>query len=173
MSVSELLSRIFAAAGDDRPVVLIDGRSGSGKSTVARRLVAGWPGGAQLVRLDDLYPGWDGLELGSAQVAETVLAPVNPGWRAWDWGAGRPGEWHPVDPTTPLVIEGSGALSRRNRELATFGIWVELDDDTRKKRALERDGATYAPHWDRWAAQEEAFLLRENPRTLADIVEAE
>ena len=45
-------------------VLLIDGRSGSGKTELARAVVAGVPE-AQLVRLDDLYPGWGGLEEGS------------------------------------------------------------------------------------------------------------
>jgi uridine kinase len=166
---SELRNLIAAAAGTARPVVLIDGRSGSGKSTLASELVSGWPG-AQLVRLDDVYPGWDGLEAGSAQVAERMLAASDPAWRRWDWAAGAPAEWNPIDPEHPLVVEGSGALSRANRALATFGIWVELDEATRKQRALERDGDTYAPHWDRWAAQEVAFANREHPRENADLV---
>jgi hypothetical protein len=45
---------------------------------------------------------------------------------------------------------------------------VELDDASRKQRALDRDGEAYAPHWDRWAAQELSFIERENPRALAD-----
>jgi len=149
--------------------VLVDGRSGSGKTTLAAALVAEWPE-AQLVRLDDLYPGWDGLEAGSAQVADSILAPANAGWRAWDWLSVRPGSWHPLDASRPLVVEGVGVLSRRNRALASFGVWVELDEVTRKRRALERDGETYAPHWDRWAAQEEAFIAREHPHLLADLV---
>jgi anthranilate synthase component 1/para-aminobenzoate synthetase len=39
----------------------------------------------------------------------------------------------------------------------------------RKKRALDRDGAAYAPHWDRWAAQEDAMLARERTPDRADI----
>ena len=68
------------------------------------------------------------------------------------------------------MIEGCGALSRANRALASFGIWVELDDESRKRRALARSGDDYAPHWDRWAAQEGAFIAREQPRGLADVV---
>ncbi|WP_411700683.1 ATP-binding protein [Conyzicola sp.] len=150
-------------------VVLIDGRSGSGKTELARAIVAGSPT-AQLVRLDDLYPGWGGLEEGSRVVHDDILASDAPRWRRWDWALGRHAEWHDIDPGRPLVIEGCGALSRDNRGLATFGIWVALDAATRKRRALERDGSTYAPHWDEWAAQEDAFLTRENPAAHADAV---
>jgi cytidylate kinase len=151
-----------------RPVILIDGGSGSGKTTLASVLAPALA--AQLVRLDDLYPGWDGLEAGSALVHDDVLASANPGWQRWDWVTGTPAEWHALDASLPLVIEGSGCLSRANRARATFGIWVELDAPTRKQRALERDGEAYAPHWDRWAAQEREFASRELPWRLADIV---
>ncbi|PRY70060.1 hypothetical protein B0I08_101183 [Glaciihabitans tibetensis] len=150
-----------------QPRVLIDGRSGSGKTEFAALLVSAWPG-AQLVRLDDLYPGWDGLEAGSAMVHTQVLRELR--WRRWDWAANKPAEWHPLDPTRPIVVEGCGALSVENRRAATLGLWVELDDATRKARALARDGQAYAPHWDAWAAQEEVFLARERPRENADAI---
>ncbi len=151
-----------------RPVVLIDGGSGSGKSTLAAALAPALA--AQLVRLDDFYPGWDGLDSAGEAVRDGVLDPVRPGWRRWDWKAGAAAEWHAVDPALPLVIEGSGCLSRANRALASFGVWVELDLPTRKRRALARDGEDYAPHWDRWAAQERRFGLRERPWRLADLI---
>jgi len=158
----------LARASAARPVVLVDGRSGSGKTTIARELADGLD--AQLVRMDDLYPGWDGLEQGSRDVHDRVLGTSEPRWRRWDWKDDRPAEWHELDPTRALVVEGCGALSRANRALASLGIWVELDDATRKQRALARDGDEYAPHWDRWAAQEDAFIAREHPRELADAV---
>ena len=158
-----------AVCGQPRPVVLIDGRSGSGKSTLALSLQADLPR-AQLVRLDDLYPGWDGLEAGSRIVAERVLATSDPHWIRWDWGSGGEAERHELDPMAPLIIEGSGALSRANRALATFGVWVEREDGARKTAALSRDGESYAENWDRWAKQEEAFIASENPQRLADLV---
>ena len=53
------------------PVVVIDGRSGAGKSTLARLLVDTWPlpGLVQLVALDSIYPGWDGLSSGHSDAA--------------------------------------------------------------------------------------------------------
>jgi uridine kinase len=147
--------------------VLVDGRSGSGKTEFAALLVAAWPG-AQLVRLDDLYPGWDGLEAASSMVHTHVLGELR--WQRWDWTANLPAEWHFLDPTRPIIVEGCGALSAENRRAATLGLWVELDDETRKARALARDGDSYAPHWDGWAAQEEIFLARERPRELADAI---
>jgi uridine kinase len=156
-----------AAGADERQVILIDGGSGSGKTELGAVLAPAL--GAELVRLDDVYPGWDGLEAASLMVPGIIDGNC---WRRWDWAAGAPAEWHDLDPRRPLVIEGCGSLSRANRALATFGIWVELDEPTRKARALARDGDAYAPHWDRWAAQERAFFERERPDRLADDIRA-
>ncbi|RFA13832.1 hypothetical protein B7R22_11650 [Subtercola boreus] len=152
------------------PVVLIDGRSGSGKTQLATALADRWHGPVTLVRLDDIYPGWDGLDAATTHVHDHILAAAEPRWQRHDWISGLSAEWTPVDPALPLIVEGTGSLSRANAALATLCIWVELDDATRKERALARDGDTYTPHWERWAAQERAFLTRENPRALADVV---
>lgn len=147
-------------------IALIDGRSGSGKTELARLLAHTIPE-FQLVRLDDLYPGWNGLMAGSATVASIIR---DSRWQAWDWAESRPSAWHELDPSRPLIIEGVGAISRASRQLADVAIWVELDDATRKVRALQRDGDTYAPHWDEWAAQEVEFIAREDPRSLASVI---
>jgi uridine kinase len=160
--VEGLLTRIAGSP----PIVLIDGRSGAGKTGLAAALAGGLR--AELVRLDDIYPGWDGLEAASASVRADILLQHR--WRRWDWVANAEAEWHELDPGRALVIEGSGSLRRANRELATFGVWVELDEPTRKARALARDGAGYEPHWDRWAAQEQAFFDRERPDQIADLI---
>lgn len=164
-----LEQRVAGALQNERAVILVDGRSGSGKSTLARELVEAHPE-LQLVRLDDFYPGWDGLERGSRHVVDYVLDPVRPRWQAWDWAANAPGAWHELDPARPVLIEGVGAISAVSRARADLAVWVETDDDTRRRRALERDGATYEPHWERWAAQERVFLARERPRERADLV---
>ncbi len=158
---------LHRVASDPRPVLLIDGRSGSGKTTLGESVAPAL--GAQLVRLDDIYPGWGGLAAASEHVHEFVLAPRHPRWQRWDWATDRPGEWHELDPALPLVVEGVGALTRANRALATFAVWIERDADTRKRLALARDGALFAAHWDAWAAQEDAFIAREDPRSVADL----
>jgi cytidylate kinase len=159
-------------AAQDTWTVLVDGRAGAGKSTLARLLAAAT--GAALVRLDDVYPGWDGLEAGAEAVRRSLLAPRAIGeggtWQRWDWAAARPAEEHHVAATGGLICEGCGVLSRRSAPLAALRIWVELDAERRKARALRRDGELFAPHWDRWAAQEEAVIRTEDPASLADLV---
>lgn len=139
-------------------ITLIDGRSGSGKTYLAQEFPE-----AQVVHLDDVYPGWGGLDAASDAVPDILTAHR---WQQWDWTAGAPGQWHELDPARPIVIEGVGAISRASAPLADRAIWLELDAETRKQRALERE-PDFAEHWDDWAAQEEVFIARENPTALA------
>ncbi len=166
--LDELVTAIRDAAPGRRAVVLIDGRSGAGKSVLAESLAPRLD--AQLVSLDELYPGWEGLQAGSDAVHRTVLRARAPGWTRWDWAGARPAEWHPLDPGRAVVVEGCGALSRASRPLATFGIWVELDAGERRRRSSERDHGRFDRYWQVWAAQEDAFIARERPRELADRV---
>jgi uridine kinase len=159
-----------AEPAEPRPdVVLVDGRSGSGKTELARAMVAQKPE-LQLVRMDDLYPGWGGLEAGSRHVHDYVIAPAIRRWQRWDWADDAPAEWHLLDPGRPVLVEGCGALSRANRALATHAVWVELDAESRRARVRERDGDSWDEHWDDWAEQEEAFIAREHPASLADTI---
>lgn len=164
------LARTLDVAG---ATLLIDGRSGAGKSTLATRIGMTRPD-ALIIRLDDIYPGWDGLAWASEHLHREVLAPRAAGsegrWRAWDWAAGRPDRWHHVSFAQPLVIEGVGALTQANRALADLGVWVETDDDVRRARALARDGETYSPHWRRWAAQEAVHIAEHRPTDCADVI---
>lgn len=157
----------------DATTVLVDGRSGSGKSTLADRLHERWPHSV-VVRLDDVYPGWDGLAWASAHVLAELLTPRTAGrngrWRRWDWSTGTPAGWDDVPARQRLIVEGVGTLTAAHRAAADLGVWVDAADDVRKRRALARDGETFRPHWDRWAAQERDFIARHAPRARADLV---
>lgn len=147
-------------------MVLVDGRSGTGKTTLGNAVAEQL--GAQVVHLDDVYPGWDGLRAAADAVVADVLGTPS-GYRRWDWAAGAPADWVPLDPEAPVVVEGCGALSRASAPLASVRVWLETDDDTRWERAIGRDGAVFAREWDRWAAQESAFIAAEGPAELADV----
>ncbi|KJL28032.1 aminobenzoate synthetase [Microbacterium oxydans] len=162
--------RALAAAN---PVVLIDGGSGAGKSTLASLLAARWPftGRVQIIALDSLYPGWDGLDAGVAKAIEGILKPHGRGylgsWRRWDWTTDEEAETHAVDPALGVILEGSGVIRPETAGLADIRVWLESAEPGRKSRALARDGDAYRPHWDRWAAQEQRHAERDAPRSHA------
>ena len=151
-------SSMCEAAPAGVPVVTIDGYSGSGKSTLAaalERQLEGW----QILHLDDWYPGWDGLAAGT-QVARRICEDLRAGcpssYEAWDWEADAPGVVVDV-PVAPTIIEGCGAWDAD----ADLSIWIEdPGEDERRRRALARDGATYAPHWQRWADQDKGRFVK-------------
>lgn len=165
-----------ASAGEGTPVVLIDGPSGAGKSSLADLLVSRWPGAVapRIVRMDDLYPGWDGLDAASSALSADLLEPLATSgsgrWRRWDWVQDHPAEWHELTGPAPVVVEGCGTLARANVRWAHLALWLDADDDLRKVRALDRDGATFASHWDQWQTEFERYLDREAPRANADLV---
>ncbi|CAJ1495379.1 hypothetical protein [[Mycobacterium] burgundiense] len=169
MEISELVRRLPAGAR----TVLIDGRSGAGKTDLAAALQRAWADSA-VISLDDIYPGWDGLSWAGEHIRGALLEPRASGrpgrWRRWDWATDAPAEWHTVAPGQRVIVEGVGTLTAANRALADLGIWVEASDADRKRRALLRDGDTYAPHWDRWARQERDFIAAHDPRTVADLI---
>nr|WP_197376133.1 hypothetical protein [Mycolicibacterium baixiangningiae] len=173
VTVESVVRRLTAAGAT---TVLIDGRSGSGKSTLADQLCARWESSV-VVRLDDIYPGWDGLAWAVDHIYRELLQPRADGrrgcWRRWDWATGTADGWNSVEPGRRLIVEGVGALSRASSAVADLGIWVDTRDDVRKQRALQRDGDSFRPHWERWARQEDTYIAGHTPRSAADILVTE
>ena len=153
----------------------VDGRSGTGKTTLAARLAQVLePAGAPVVHLDDIYPGWDGLAAGIDMLVAGVLAPLSAGhdgrWRRWNWVRDEPGDWVEMAWAPAVVVEGAGAGARACRPYLSSLLWLHTDDATRYTRAITRDGAAFAAQWDRWAAQEAAYLASDEPRAHADVL---
>ncbi len=162
---------VRALRADPRGRVVIDGRSGAGKTTLARRVAE--LAGARLVSLDEFYEGWTGLAGATAVAARLVAAHADGSacaFHRWDWERDEfSARETTVDPSVALVIEGCGALSAAAAGRATATIWIDGDAEVRKRLALTRDGDSFAPYWDMWAAQEEAHIRANAPARLAQI----
>lgn len=167
------------------PIILIDGRAASGKSSLAadlkNALFKELEQAPRLIHMDDLYPGWEGLQLGSYYLNQQILQPLSNGktanWQLWDWQkaergrADEPGNgWREFAGGTPLIVEGCGALSRVSSELAHLRVWIEAPKELRHARWIERDGEKFNDYWHIWAAQEDEFYQQEKSKSLADLV---
>ena len=152
-------------------LLCIDGPSGSGKTTLAAAVAALAPG-SQVVHMDDLYEGWDGLPTVDAQLGGLLrpLAADRPGtYRRYDWHRAAWAEQVSVPPGPLLVLEGVGSGSDTVADLVTLLVWVEADHAERMRRGLERDGDAFAPHWEAWAVAEQQHFDRHRTRERADV----
>ncbi|HEX5812338.1 MAG TPA: hypothetical protein VFY38_09570 [Pseudonocardia sp.] len=175
--IDDLVARALAAPARCGPtrLVCVDGPSGSGKTELATRLAAVL-GGVPLLHMDDLYPGWDGLAAGVATLRADVVGPLLAGrparYRRWDWARACYAECHDLGTPPLLVVEGvgAGAVEGAGGRVASLLVWVDAPAEVRYRRAMARDGATYAPSWARWAAQERAHFAADRTRDRADVV---
>lgn len=156
-------------------IIAVDGRSGAGKTTLAIELAARLREHhkVSLFHLEDIYPGWNGLAAGIERYVTTVLAPLRRGeaadWVSWDWEKHYDGPNRVTLPAEIVIVEGVGAAAGAARPLLDAVIWAESSDDERRTRALTRDGGTYEPFWDQWAAQEQEWLAADNVEEHADV----
>ena len=169
--VLELIDR-----GNQTPVILIDGRAGSGKSTFAeslqQQLFRDGESAPRVIHMDNIFEGWDGLALGSDYMVRFILQPLarreTASWQDWSWVKNQRSSWREFSGGTPLIVEGCGSLTERSKEHADISIWLEASEETRRERWIQRE--RHLEKFDFWAAQELDFYAREKSQSLADLV---
>ena len=124
-------------------VIALDGPSGSGKTRLADGLAE--VTGGDVLHLDDLYPGWQGLEATPPMVRR-------------------------VPPAGLLILDGVGSGAATLRPFLSLLLWVEAPLGVRRRRALSRDEGVYEPFWEMWGAQEARHFAAEQTRIRADRV---
>jgi uridine kinase len=161
--------------GNQTPIVLIDGRAGSGKSTFAeqlqQQLFRDGESAPRVIHMDNIFEGWEGLSLGSDYMVRFILNPLarkeTASWQDWSWVKNERSSWREFSGGTPLIVEGCGALTERSKEHAFLSLWLEASEETRRARWIERE--RHLDKFDFWAAQELDFYAREKSQSLADL----
>ena len=162
--------------GNQTPIILIDGRAGSGKSTFAeqlqQQLFRDGESAPRVIHMDNIFEGWEGLSLGSDYMVRFILNPLarkeTASWQDWSWVKNERSSWREFSGGTPLIVEGCGALTERSKEHAFLSLWLEASEETRRARWIERE--RHLDKFDFWAAQELDFYAREKSQSLADLV---
>ena len=162
--------------GNQTPIILIDGKAGSGKSTFAEKLqqqlFRDGESAPRVIHMDNIFEGWEGLSLGSDYLVRFILNPLarkeTASWQDWSWVKNERSSWREFSGGTPLIVEGCGALTERSKEHAYLSLWLEASEQTRRERWLTRE--RHLDKFDFWAAQELDFYAREKSQSLADLV---
>lgn len=156
-------------------IVGIDGRSSSGKTSLARRATALLPN-ASIVHTDDIawhYSAFDWAHL----LVEGVLEPALSGWpvsyRPPGWDArGRSGSIEVSADTRLLLVEGVGASQRELRDLLDGSLWIQtdLDETLARDRARVAAGEIGPEDYDAWMAEEAEFIADQRPWEHAHLI---
>jgi uridine kinase len=175
----ELVDDIRALESPQGPVVVaIDGRSASGKTTLALWLAAEL--GATLVHMDDFYRDmpeparWllrpaQGVEqfFDWQRLRREALEPLSRGhavsYRGYDWdaGGGLSAEHHVVEAAAVVILEGVYAARPELDDLVHLRVLVDASPERRARRRLER--ADHQGLEARWDAAEEFYFTEIRP----------
>lgn len=182
--------RLVAAFATERllaqPFVLVavDGGTGSGKTTLARRLQNALAGGGiecAVVHLDHFFRTQ--RERGSrlARVEDTdwrrlrdeVILPLRAGrsarFQLYDWPQDRLRRWQTVPPAGVLIVDGVSSLRRELAHYYDLAIWLACPREKRIARLAGR-GDTPPEEIECWLPSEDAYLVAHAPRQRAHLV---
>ena len=186
ITASTLSALVSAALAQKptRPLVLaLDGRCGSGKTTMAAALAEQFPDSIVL-HTDDFYlppadrmPGWEQTPCAHknlARLRDEVLAPPCAGkpvlYRAYSC---REGAYLPVQQLAaqPLVIlEGSYSHHPLLTGCETLRVFLTCAKEEQTRRLQAREGERYANFAARWVPLEEGYFAQYHIAETADFV---
>src|SRR5436853_4437590 len=196
LAVDTVVTAIRAGAvSPQRLVVAIDGRSGSGKTTVAAAVAQAI--GAVIVPCDDFFAAsvsnteWDrrtpeqraAHAIDWRRLKREAIEPLRTGrparWYAFDFLAGPRGDGTyplrrtPTELAPKPVVLLDGAYSARPElaDVLDLSVLVEAALTTRETRLAAREAADVLQQWHaRWDVAEEHYFRHVRPPSAFDIV---
>jgi len=156
-------------------LVAVDGPSGAGKTTFARRLARALHVDTAVVPTDAFLDGWaEPLSVWPALRSDVLdpLAAGRPGaYHAYDWTSRRFGsEVIRVAVPAVLILEGVTSACAAVRAQLSLAVFVTGDAAVRTERTLARDGANIEAALRNWQAAETMYFQAERTADVADVV---
>jgi len=172
-------------------LVALDGRSGTGKSTIAQAVAARVD--ASIVVSDDFYAGGNDDVWYGRSASEKVAQGID--WRRMRKEvlepllANKPASWHPLDfqpgsgwigwkeefvmlePAPVILLDGIYSARPELADLVDVAVLIETDDLVRRKRLVVREGQDFMQRWHQlWDAAEDYYFTHIRPRSSFDLL---
>ena len=183
-NLSPLVEKISALLSASRPVlVALDGRCGSGKTTLAAQLAQHFPQ-STVVHTDDFYlppaqrvAGWEHIPCANMDLERLhteVLTPARAGqtipYRAYSC---REGAYLPEQLFAPqplVLIEGSYSCHPALAAFYDWKVFVTCSKEEQTRRLMAREGERYPNFAARWIPLEEGYFAEYGIESNADLV---
>lgn len=170
-------------------LVALDGKSGTGKSTIAKQL-AEILGGVE-INSDNFWSGgpneeWDkktpeqksDKAIDWQRLRSELLIPLLSGkvakWHSFDWEKGQ--GLSPTEiinnPSQLIILDGAYSSRPELQDLIDLSILVEVSDDhNRRQRLIARENEGYMKDWhSRWDVAENYYFSKVRPRNSFDLI---
>ena len=184
MDITVLVERINKLSLEKSPLLIaIDGRCGSGKTTLASKLHEAC--GGNLFHMDDFYlrqeqrtperyaePGGNvDYERFLEEVLTPVLASAEFSFRPFDIKIWNLGDSKHVAPDHLNIIEGSYSLHPTLAPLYDIKVFLDIGKQEQMRRIVERNGEKWAEDFrDKWIPLEELYFEAFNVHEICDYV---
>lgn len=182
-SLTQTIASLLAAHPERPVLIALDGRCGSGKTTLAVQLAEQFPGSA-VFHTDDYYlppaqriPNWAETPCANMdlpRLREEVLVPAQAGAavrsRAYSC---REGAYLPeqcVPPAPLYILEGSYSHHPILAGFYDLKVFVTCSKEEQARRLQAREGERYENFVRRWIPLEEAYFSQCRIEALADLL---
>lgn len=150
-------------------LIAIDGRGGSGKTTLALLIKRTFPN-VRIITMDDFYDK-EIEKIDEKLLEKQVLKPLSKNLPAtymeFDGKETKP---RTIEPGDILVIEGVYSTHSSLENYYDLKIWVEASIQDANRRVLARDDY-FSPDWGKFhRPKEDEYIKEDKPRERADFV---
>lgn len=162
-------------------VIAIDGKSGTGKSTLAEQLAEMLD--AVVIKCDDFYTGgnssrWKSLSIEEMNdtvinwryIKDRILVPLKDS-KTVSWTPFGSSETAIASPKHVIILEGAYSSREELSSLVNYRILTEMPEDLREKRIREREGDNYDEEWHgMWKPAMDYYFEVNQPRKTFDLI---